>query len=78
MQKDIRPPNLGVAHFSAIAAPPAEFVTLTAGAGFSAVGFRLFPAFAGAPFYSLPSGGVDAREVKARLAGEGVAGQPAD
>jgi sugar phosphate isomerase/epimerase len=73
MRKDIRPPHLGVAHFSAIAIPPAEFVTLAAGAGFSAVGFRLFPAFAGAPFYSLPSGGADAREVKARLAGEGIA-----
>ena len=73
MAETPRIPKLGVAHFSAITVPPAEFVTLAAGAGFSSVGLRLFPAFHGAPFHSLPGGSAEAREVKARLAGEGIA-----
>ena len=69
----MRAAEIGVAHFSAIAVPPADFVSLAASAGFSAVGLRLFPAFPGAPCYSLPGGSPEAREVRARLAGEGVA-----
>lgn len=63
---------IGVAHFSAIEIPPAEFVGLAAAAGFSRVGFRLFPAFPGAPFYSLAAGSPAAREVAARLGDTGV------
>ncbi|PZQ47488.1 MAG: sugar phosphate isomerase [Rhodovulum sulfidophilum] len=63
---------VGVAHFSAIEAPPAEFVGLAAAAGFSRVGLRLFPAFPGAPVHSLPAGSASAREVAARLGDTGV------
>ncbi len=63
---------IGVAHFSAIEAPPASFVGLAAGAGFSRAGLRLFPAFPGAPYYSLPAGGAEAREVASRLDDTGV------
>lgn len=63
---------IGVAHFSAIDVPPAEFVGLAARAGFSRVGFRLFPAFPGAPFYSVPAGSAAAREVATRLDDDGV------
>lgn len=63
---------IGVAHFSAIETAPAKFVRLAAAAGFSRVGFRLFPAFPGAPFHSLPAGSPSAREVAARLGDTGV------
>lgn len=58
---------IGLAHFSAIGVEPAEFVTRAAAADFRAVGFRLFPAFPGAPFYELKAGGQAAREVRLRL-----------
>ena len=64
---------IGLAHFSAISVPPAEFVGLAAAAGFATVGFRLFPAFPGAPFYRLPTASAEGRDVKARLEGSGVA-----
>lgn len=64
--------KIGIAHFSAIAVAPADFVTLASGAGFSRIGLRLHPAFAGAPFYELPPGSEAAREVSRRLEGEGV------
>jgi len=63
---------LGVAHFSAIDVEPAKFVSLAAAAGFSSVGLRLHPAFPGAPYYELPLGSDAARDVKARLDGEGI------
>lgn len=63
---------LGVAHFSAIDVEPAEFVSMAAAAGFSSVGLRLHPAFPGAPYYELPAGSDTAREVKARMNGEGI------
>lgn len=71
------PPNasaspLGVAHFSAIDVAPAKFVSLAAATGFSSVGLRLHPAFPGAPYYELPVGSDAARDVKARLDGEGI------
>lgn len=67
------PKPLGAAHFCAIDVPPAEFVGLAARAGFSRVGFRLFPAFPGAPFYDLAAGGRAAREVARRLDDTGLA-----
>jgi len=63
---------LGVAHFSAIDVEPAKFVSMAAVAGFSSVGLRLHPAFPGAPYYELPAGSDVARDVKARLDGEGI------
>lgn len=65
-------PPLGVAHFSAIGVEPAKFVSMAAAAGFSSVGLRLHPAFPGAPYYELPAGSDVARDVKARLNGEGI------
>ncbi len=65
-------PSLGVAHFSAIDIEPAKFVLLAAVAGFSSVGLRLHPAFPGAPYYELSAGSDAARDVKARLDGEGI------
>ncbi|PDT29001.1 sugar phosphate isomerase [Rhizobium sp. L9] len=65
-------PPIGVAHFSSILLPPAEFAKAAARAGFSRVGLRLHPAFPGAPYYELPVGGSAAGELKSVLAGEGV------
>ncbi|SCW41259.1 Sugar phosphate isomerase/epimerase [Rhizobium mongolense subsp. loessense] len=65
-------PSLGVAHFSAIDVEPAKFVSMAAVAGFSSVGLRLHPAFPGAPYYELPAGSDTARDVKARMDGEGI------
>ena len=64
--------SLGVAHFSAIALPPLDFVRAAAKAGFSRVGLRLHPAFPGAPFYELPAGSVAARDVRSALEDHGV------
>ncbi|CAN7626364.1 Sugar phosphate isomerase/epimerase [Rhizobium tibeticum] len=64
--------SLGVAHFSAIDVEPAKFVSMAAAAGFSSIGLRLHPAFPGAPYYDLPAGSDAARDVKARLNGEGI------
>ncbi|WP_279477521.1 sugar phosphate isomerase/epimerase [Aureimonas sp. SK2] len=63
---------LGVAHFSAIDLPPLDFVRAAAAAGFSRVGFRLHPAFPGAPFYELPAGSPEARDVRSALDDHGV------
>ncbi|WP_062220927.1 sugar phosphate isomerase/epimerase family protein [Aureimonas sp. D3] len=63
---------LGVAHFSAIALPPLDFVRAAAKAGFSRVGLRLHPAFPGAPFYELPAGSLAARDVRSALADHGL------
>ncbi len=63
---------LGVAHFSAIALPPLDFVRAAAKAGFSRVGLRLHPAFPGAPFYELLAGSLAARDVRSALADHGL------
>lgn len=63
---------IGVAHFSAIQLPPHEFVRQAAAAGFSAVGLRLHPAFAGAPYYELPQGSRAASEFRTLLDSEGT------
>ncbi|WP_348770723.1 sugar phosphate isomerase/epimerase family protein [Ochrobactrum sp. Marseille-Q0166] len=63
---------LGLAHFSAIHLPPVEFVSVAARAGFQSVGLRLFPAFPGAPCYSVPQGSDSARELRLRLDDTGL------
>ncbi|UNK40123.1 sugar phosphate isomerase/epimerase (plasmid) [Shinella sp. H4-D48] len=63
---------IGVAHFSAIQVPPHEFVRQAAAAGFSSVGLRLHPAFAGAPYYELPQGSRAASEFRSLLDSEGM------
>lgn len=60
-------PPLGVAHFSCIETPPADFVRMAAEAGFGSVGLRLHPAFPGAPFYPLPLGSPALRETQQAL-----------
>ncbi|AZN96109.1 sugar phosphate isomerase/epimerase [Mesorhizobium sp. M9A.F.Ca.ET.002.03.1.2] len=65
-------PHLGLAHFSAIGVPPVELVGLAAGAGFSAVGLRLYPAFPGAPFYELPAGSAASRDLRNQLDDTGI------
>lgn len=63
---------IGVAHFSAIDLAPLDFVRAAAKAGFARVGFRLHPAFPGAPFYELPAGSMAARDVRSAMADHGV------
>lgn len=70
MKPEKRP--IGLAHFSAIDLPPAELVSAAAGAGFDAVGLRLFPAFPGAPCYAVPQGSDAARELRLRLDDTGL------
>lgn len=63
---------LALAHLTALDAPPPELIGLAAAAGYAAVGLRLYPAFAGSRFYSLPAGSPAMRDMRARLRGEGV------
>lgn len=63
---------IGIAHFSSIMLPPAEFAKIAGRAGFSRIGLRLHPAFPGAPYYELPVGSAAAGELKSVLAGEEV------
>lgn len=63
---------IGVAHFSSIMLPPAEFAKVAGRAGFSRIGLRLHPAFPGAPYYELPVGSAAAGELKSVLTGEEV------
>ena len=65
-------PPLGLAHFTAIAVPPLELVSLAARTGYAAVGLRLYPAFPGAPFYEIPAGSAASHEMQERLRGKGV------
>lgn len=64
--------SIGVAHFSAISLSPACLVQVAATAGFDRVGLRLFPAFAGAPFYALPQGSRDAADFAERIDATGL------
>lgn len=63
---------IGLAHFSAIHLSPADLITFAAAAGFRAVGLRLFPAFAGAPCYTVRQGSQDAKELRLRMDDTGV------
>ncbi|WP_321870057.1 sugar phosphate isomerase/epimerase family protein [Burkholderia ubonensis] len=70
---DLSPPvPLALAHLTALDVPPPELVTLASAAGYAAVGLRLYPAFAGSRFYSLPAGSAAIREVRQRLDDTGV------
>lgn len=66
-----RPP-LGLAHFTVLEVPPLDLVSLAVRTGFAFVGLRLHPAFPGAPFYELPAGSSALREMRRRLADEGI------
>jgi xylose isomerase-like TIM barrel protein len=65
-------PPLGLAHFTAIAVPPLELVSLAARTGYAAVGLRLYPAFPGAPFSEIPAGSAASHEMQERLRGKGI------
>ena len=65
-------PPLGLAHFTAIAVPPLELVSLAARTRYAAVGLRLYPAFPGAPFYEIPASSAASHEMQERLRGKGI------
>jgi sugar phosphate isomerase/epimerase len=65
-------PPLGLAHFTVLEVPPTDLVTLAARTGYAFVGLRLHPAFPGAPCYTIPPGSEAMREMRRRMAGEGV------
>jgi len=64
--------GLGLAHFSVITVAPADLVSLAAQAGFARVGLRLVPPFEGAPYYPLPVGSRQTRDLLERVTGEGM------
>jgi sugar phosphate isomerase/epimerase len=66
----VRP--LGIAHFTVLEVAPPDLVTLAAGAGYSSVGLRLYPAFPGAPYYELPPGSLALRDMRRRLDTEAI------
>ncbi|MBI1245427.1 MAG: TIM barrel protein [Alphaproteobacteria bacterium] len=65
-------PPIGLAHLTALAVPPREFVELAARTGFQSVGLRLFAADPGAPVYSLPVGSPELRELRDTMTATGV------
>ena len=65
-------PALGLAHFTVLAIPPLELVSLAAGIGYASIGLRLYPAFPGAPFYELPAGTASSQEMRSRLRDTGI------
>lgn len=65
-------PPLGIAHFSCIDMRPADFVRLAGQVGYASVGLRLYPAFTGAPFYTLPPGSAEMRQTKDALRQAGI------
>ncbi|NIF72667.1 TIM barrel protein, partial [Burkholderia sp. Ap-962] len=67
-----QPVPLALAHLTALDLPPPELVTVAAAAGYAAVGLRLYPAFAGSRFYSLPAGSAAIAEVRHRLDATGL------
>ncbi|WP_322047993.1 sugar phosphate isomerase/epimerase [Paraburkholderia sp. J67] len=64
---------LAVAHLTVLEAQPVEWVRLAAKTGFEGVGLRLHPAAPGAIAYPIKAGSDAHRELRAALAGEGVA-----
>jgi hypothetical protein len=65
-------PPLGLAHLTVLEVPPLELITLAASIGYAFVGLRLHPAFSGAPFYEIPAGSPEMREMRRRMNGERV------
>jgi sugar phosphate isomerase/epimerase len=65
-------PPLGIAHFTVIDVEPMALVDMAARIGYAAVGLRLHPAFPGAPYYRIPTGGQQMRAMRDRLADTGV------
>lgn len=66
------PPPLGLAHFTVLDVPPLELVSLAARVGYAFIGLRLHPAFPGSPYYEMPRGGRELREMRHRLSAEGM------
>ena len=66
------PRPLGLAHFTVLDVPPPELVVLAARTGWDAVGLRLIQAAPGTPVYAIPAGSAEMREMRRRLAGEGI------
>ena len=73
MTAPARPRPLALGHLSLLDVPPPELARIAASAGFAAIGLRLHPAFPGSPFHDLPAGSTASRDMKACLAGDGVA-----
>jgi sugar phosphate isomerase/epimerase len=65
-------PPLGLAHFTVLEVPPPELVDLAFKIGYGAIGLRLYPAFAGSPFYQLRSGSASSRELRRRMDDTGI------
>jgi sugar phosphate isomerase/epimerase len=65
-------PPLGLAHFTVLEVPPLELVDLAARIGYAFVGLRLHPAFPGGPFYEIPPGSDQMRELRRCLRATGV------
>ncbi|MCW7538517.1 sugar phosphate isomerase/epimerase [Aquabacterium sp. A7-Y] len=65
-------PALALAHLTVLEVPPLQLVSLAASIGYRAIGLRLYPAFAGSPFYELPAGTAASRQMQQRLRDEGI------
>jgi sugar phosphate isomerase/epimerase len=63
---------LALAHLTVLAVPPLELVGLAARIGYHAIGLRLFPAYAGSPYYEIPEGTAASRQMQKRLRDEGI------
>jgi sugar phosphate isomerase/epimerase len=64
--------SIGIAHFTTIGVAPMDYVAMAALVGYARVGFRLYPAFPGAPFYEIPAGSALMKSMRMLLADTGL------
>jgi sugar phosphate isomerase/epimerase len=64
--------RLGIAHFTTISTPPTMFASMAAAIGYTAIGLRLWPAFPGAPFYTITANTQAMRDMKSILSAAGI------
>lgn len=67
-----RPRPIALAHFTVLEVPPIDLVSLAARIGYAAIGLRMIQGAPGSAFYMIPPGSNALRDLRRRLADEGI------